>query len=106
MLVILRVFMVYFLVLGLASVLLLPFYSSLPQTYVFGFGLLALPTMPVIKVLFPIFEGALSTDSIMLLLISAVSLIYAGAAYFSTVLLKKRGFGEGARESTRVSSSI
>lgn len=82
--------MAYFLLLAIAAIALLPFYEDLPQTYVFGFGLFSLPTLPIVKVIFPVFENALAIDSLMLILIFCVALIYAAAAKVLIIFLDNR----------------
>lgn len=95
MIAILRILKVYFLALAFAAIALMPFYDALPQTYMVGFGLLALPTIPITKIFFPALEGLLSTDLIVLVLIFGVSIIYAVVIHFLLVLLKKRKSRDG-----------
>lgn len=92
----LKILRAYFLILALASVLIAPFYGGMPHTYAFGFGIFALPTMPFVKLLYPLFEGLAATDYVILGLIFVISIAYAALLHLVIVRLGRRDHRSGA----------
>lgn len=94
----LKILRVYFLLLAVASVLILPFYGDMPHTYAFGFGIFALPTMPVVKLLYPLFDGLAATDYVILALIFVISIAYVALLHIAIIRLSRRDDRSGASD--------
>lgn len=91
---ILGILRAYFLFIGAVAAILLLFVNDMPHTYALGFSLFALPTLPIVELLYPLFEQLGSADVVMLILICVVSVAYSATVHFLLSFLKARVWGD------------